>query len=248
MGFTHGWQWYSSSNTQAYWNSGCKILLFVNRGKRVDGRAEWTVFMSMYLRPLRVCAKFNLGQLVKVQAQELRTPNQWGITHTYKQWYAPTATHLTLIFTLYISPKPLFLPKIVTQSPIFSHCPEFWKFFTQRPLIGWNLRKRYPNVPNFCGVCHWKTPYFLDCIHMVCLRGMLLPQTQSEAGKFCILETESCNLVNTFKCKFNKGDENKISVLQAQPTQLCTMDEFHWRAGMIYRLLSRLQPASPKVH
>ena len=45
---------------------------------------------------------------------------------------------------------------------------------------------------------------------MVCLRGMLLPQTRSEAGKFCILETESCNLVNTFRCKFNKGDENKI--------------------------------------
>ena len=75
---------------------------------------------------------------------------------------------------------------------------------------------------------------------MVCFRGMLLPQTQSEAGKFCILETESCNLVNTFRCKFNKGDENKISVLQAQATQLCTMDEFHWRAGMIYRLLSPL--------
>ena len=73
---------------------------------------------------------------------------------------------------------------------------------------------------------------------MVCFRGMLLPQTQSEAGKFCILETESCNLVNSFRCKFNKGDENKISVLQAQPTQSCTMDGFHWRAGMIYRLLS----------
>ena len=24
------------TRTQAYWNSGCKILLFVNRGKRVD--------------------------------------------------------------------------------------------------------------------------------------------------------------------------------------------------------------------
>ena len=73
---------------------------------------------------------------------------------------------------------------------------------------------------------------------MVCLRGMLLPQTRLEAGKFCILETESCNLVNTFRYKFNKGDENEISVLQAQPTQLCIMDEFHWSAVMIYRLLS----------
>ena len=26
-------QWYSSTNTQAYWNSGCKVLLFVYRVK-----------------------------------------------------------------------------------------------------------------------------------------------------------------------------------------------------------------------
>ena len=96
---------------------------------------------------------------------------------------------------------------------------------------------------------------------MVCLRGMLLPQTRSEAGKFCILETELCNLMNSFRCKFNQGDENKISVLQAQLTKLCIMDEFHWRAGMIYRLLSRaiitlvkhgrgyiLQPPSINLH
>ena len=79
-------------------------------------------------------------------------------------------------------------------------------------------------------------PLFFALHTHVCLRGVLLPQTRSEAGKFCILETESCNLVNTFRCKFNKGDEN--TVLQAQPTQLCIMDEFHWRAGMINRLLS----------
>ena len=136
------------------------------------------------------------------------------------------------------APNPCFYQKLSPKVLFFSHCPEFWKFFTQRPLIGWNLRKRYPNVPYFYGFCHWKTPYFLPCIHMVCLRGMLLPHTRSEAGKFRILETEWCNLVNTFRCKFNRGDENKISVLQAQPTQLCIMDEFHWRAGMIYRLLS----------
>ena len=39
-----------------------------------------------------------------------------------------------LIFTPYISEKPLFLQKIVTQSPLFSpHCPKFWNFFTQDP-------------------------------------------------------------------------------------------------------------------
>ena len=76
------------------------------------------------------------------------------------------------------------------------------------------------------------------CLACTCLfEGNVAPSNTAEAGKFCILETESCNLVNTFRCKFNKGDENKISVLQAQPTQFCIMDEFHWRAGMIHRPL-----------
>ena len=103
--------------------------------------------------------------------------------HTFDPLFSPPTSAQNPCFYQKLSPKVLF----------FSHCPEFWKVFTQRPLIRWNLRKRCPNVPNFNGVCHWKTPYW----NMVCMRGMLLPQTQSEAGKFCILETELCNLVNT---------------------------------------------------
>ena len=76
------------------------------------------------------------------------------------------------------------------------------------------------------------------CLAHTCLFQRNVAHSNTEAIKFCILETESCNLVNTFRCKFNKGAENKISVLQAQLTQLYIMDEFHWRAGMIYRLLS----------
>ena len=42
-------------------------------------------------------------------------------------------------------------------------------------------------------------PLFL-ALHAHVLRGMLLRQTRSaEAGKFCIRETESCNLVNTLE-------------------------------------------------
>ena len=78
-------------------------------------------------------------------------------------------------------------------------------------------------------------PYiFLPCMHMF-ERSVAPSNTSAEAGKFCILETESCNLVNTFRCKLNQGDENKISVLQAQPTQLCILDELHWTAGLIHR-------------
>ena len=52
------------------------------------------------------------------------------------------------------APNPCFYQKLSPKVLFFSHCPEFWKFFTQRPLIGWNLRKRYPNVPYFYGFCH----------------------------------------------------------------------------------------------
>ena len=62
------------------------------------------------------------------------------------------------------------------------------------------------------------------CLACTCLRRMLLPKTRSaEAGKFCILKTELCNLVNTFRCKVNQGDENKISVLQALSRPNCTL-------------------------
>ena len=131
---------------------------------------------------------------------------------------------LPYIFTPLHQPKTPVFAKNCHPKSYFCHCPEFWKFFTQRPLIGWNLKGTQMPPPFFSffyDFCHWKTPYFFALHTHVCLRGMLLPQTQSEAGKFCILETESSNLVNTFRCKFNKGDENKISVLQAQPTQLC---------------------------
>ena len=82
-----------------------------------------------------------------------------------------------------------------------------------------------------------RPPFFALHTH-VCLREML-PQTRSEAGKFCILETESSNLGNAFRYKLNKGDENKISFLQAQLTDPIVnyMDEFHWRAGMIQAII-----------
>ena len=70
--------------------------------------------------------------------------------------FNPPTSAKNLCFYQKLSPKVLF----------FSHFPEFWIFFTQRPLIGWNLRKRYPNALYFYGFCHWKTPYFLPCTHM----------------------------------------------------------------------------------
>ena len=120
-------------------------------------------------------------------------------------------------------PKTPVFAKIVTQSPIFVTLSRIFEIFHSKT----NRLEFEKKVPKcrlfFYGFCHWKTPYFFALHTHVCLRGMLLPQTLSEAGKFCILETESSNLVNTFRCKYNKGDENNISVLQAPPTQLCVI-------------------------
>ena len=110
-------------------------------------------------------------------------------------WYAPTTTPLTPYFNPLHQPKnPVFTKKLSPKVLFFPHCPKFRKLFTQRPQIGWKKGTQMP--PIFMAFATERPPIF--CLACKCLRGMLLPQTWSEAGKFCILETESCNLVNTF--------------------------------------------------
>ena len=152
-----------------------------------------------------------------MQAQELRIPNQWGIIHvvrtnchTFDPLFQPhTSAKNSCFYQKNCHPKSCFFhtvqnfgncslkdPKSAGKKG--NQCTVFLSFFmafvTERP-------------PVFCLAC------------MQVFEGNVAA-SNTEAGKFCILETESCNLVNTFRCKFNRGDENKISVLQAQPTQL----------------------------
>ena len=56
-----------------------------------------------------------------------------------------------------------------------------------------------------------------------------------EARKLCVLETESCDSVNTFKRKFNKGNENKIPVLWAQPIQIVCYERTSPGHGIFHR-------------
>ena len=134
-------------------------------------------------------------------------------------WYTPTATPLTPYFnppSLH-QPKSPFLPKNCHPKSCFFHTVQnFGNCSLKDPK---SAGKKVPKCPLFLKLLSLKDPQFFALHASHGLRGMLLPQTRSEAGKFCILETESCNLVNTFRCKFNKGDEDKISVLQVQPTQ-----------------------------
>ena len=102
--------------------------------------------------------------------------------------------------------NPCFYQKIVTQSHVFSTLSKILEtVYSKTPN---RLEKGTQMPPIFMAFVTERPP--ICCLACKCLRGMLLPQTRSEAGKFCILETELCNLVNTFRFKFNKGDENKF--------------------------------------
>ena len=134
-----------------------------------------------------------------------------------KQWYAPAATYLTLYFHPPTSAQnPCFLPKIVTLSPIFVTLSRILEIFHSKTLMSWNLRKRYPNAAYLLWLLSLRDPLFF-CLY-TCL---FLKHGQKLENFVFSKQNRAIKLVNTFRCKFNKGDENKISVLQAQPTQLC---------------------------
>ena len=119
-------------------------------------------------------------------------------------WYAPTATPLTPYFNPLHQPKtPVFTKKIVTEVLFFSTLSKILENVHSKTPN--RLEKRYPNAPYFYGL---RPPIF--CLACKCLRGMLIPQTRSEAGKCCILETESCNLVNTLGANLIKVMKTKF--------------------------------------
>ena len=53
------------------------------------------------------------------------------------------------IFTPYISPKPLFLPKIVTQSPIFFTLSRILEIFHSKTPNPLEFEKKVPECPQF---------------------------------------------------------------------------------------------------
>ena len=215
MGFTHGWQWFSPVTHK---HNGIQTIRFNFSLKGLmKGLNKLRLYqMSMYLRPWIPKHAWAYSSIVasrfrcKLKNLEFQT-NEGSLT-----WYAPTATPLTPYFNPLHQPKtPIFTKKLSPKVLFFHTVQNFGNCSLKDPK---SAGKKVPKCPLFLWLLSLKDPQFF-ALH-ASLRGMLFPQTQSEAGKCCILETELCNLVNTFRCKFNKGDENKISVLQAQLTQL----------------------------
>ena len=72
-----------------------------------------------------------------------------GGSLTYKQWYAPTATHLTFYFHPLHQPKTPALPKIVTQSPIFFTLSRILEIFHSKTPNRLEFEKKVPKCPQF---------------------------------------------------------------------------------------------------
>ena len=133
------------------------------------------------------------GQSFQGPSSRTQNPKPMGshsLINNLTHWLKP------LFWPLTSAKNPCFYQKLSPKLPLSSTLSKFWKFFTQRPQIEWNLRKMYRKCPLFLWLfVNERPPIPLPCM---CFRGILLRQTRSEAGKFCICETESCNLVNTF--------------------------------------------------
>ena len=150
-------------------------------------------------------------------------------SHINNGTHAPTVT-LSYFHLLHQSKFPVFTKNCLPKSSIFSTLSKILEIFHSKTPNRLEFEKKV--MPPIFMAFVTERPLFLAAC--TCFRGMLFPQTGSaEAGKYCILETESCNLVHTFRYKLIQGDE--ISVLQAQSTHLYIMDELHWRAGLIHR-------------
>ena len=195
MEFTYGWQWFSPITHK---HNGIQTVRFnfplkgLMKGLNKLCLSNVHVLETMNTQSSMHGPSSIVAFRCKLKNLEFQT-NGGSLT-----WYAPTVTPLTPYFNpLHQLKTHVFTKKCSPQNlkSCFSTLSKILETVHSK-TPNW-LEKRYPNAPYFYGFCHWKTPIFcLAC------KVMLLPQTRSEAGKFCILETESCNLVNTFRCKF----------------------------------------------
>ena len=138
-----------------------------------------------------------LGSIVASRSRpKLKIPSQWGITHINSGTY--WLRHFwPFIFSLH-QIKTRFYQKLSPKVQFFSHRQKWLEF-----------EKKVPKCPLFLRLLSLKYPLFF-CLACTWLREMLLCQTRSEFRKCCILETESWNLVNTFRYKSNKGVKTKF--------------------------------------
>ena len=106
-----------------------------------------------------------------------------GESLTYKQWYAPTATHLTIYFHHNISPKPLFLPKIVTQSPFFFTLTRILEIFLSKTPNRLEFEKKVPKCPLVLWLLWLKDPLLFALHEHGLFEGNVAPSNTVRSWK-----------------------------------------------------------------
>ena len=110
--------------------------------------------------------------------------------------------HQLLHFWPLHQPSLVFTKNLHPKSYFFCTVHNFWTFYSKTP--NWlEFQKKYLHKwPLFLWLLSLKDLLFF--VLNACVWRDVAPSytALSEAGKFCILETESYNLVNTFRCKF----------------------------------------------
>ena len=145
----------------------------------------------------------------------------------------------TFIFTPYISPKPLFLPKIATQSPILFTLSRISDIFHSKTPIRLEFEKKVPKCPLFFMAFVTERPFFALHIHGLLGGGGSCSLKHGQKLENFVFSKQNrpiwwillgANLIKGMKIKFQFYRLNR-------PNCALWMN-FHWRAGMIYRLLS----------
>ena len=125
----------------------------------------------------------------------------------------------------------IFTPLHQPKTPVFaknchpkSHCPSVQNFgnFSLKDLLSAGIwEKGYPNAAYFVmAFVTERPPIFLPCIHMFVWGECCLKHGQ-KLENFVFSEQNRAIWGILSGANLLKGDETKISFLQAQPTQLC---------------------------
>ena len=114
------------------------------------------------------------------------------------------------IFTPYINHKPLFLPKIVTQSPIFVTLSRILEIFHSKTPNELEFEKKVPKCRLFFMAFVTERPPFLPCIHML-VWGECCSLKHGQKLENCVFSKQNraiwwilsgANLIKVMKIKF----------------------------------------------
>ena len=125
-------------------------------------------------------------------------------------WYAPTATLTPYFNTLHQPKTPVFTQICHPKSYFFHTVQNFGIFFLKDPKSTRILEKGTQMLSIFVAFVTESPPIF--CLACTCLKGNVAPSNTVRSWKILYSWNRIMQLGNTFRCKFNKGDENKISL------------------------------------